>query len=128
MAYDPTRFEPLSFSSALQAFASGRDTPRDCLERCLRTIEQREPEVLAFTALNAEGARKAADESTRRHRAGSPLSPIDGMPIGIKDLYETKDMPTQFGSPIFKGYRPIRDCAPVWALRRSGALIVGKTV
>jgi len=61
-----------------------------------------------------------------RWKAGRPLSPIDGMPIGIKDLLETKDMPTQMGCEAFRGNFPKRDNAAVWALREAGAVILGK--
>ena len=67
-------------------------------------------------------------QSTARWRDGKPLSPIDGMPIGIKDIIETIDMPTENGSPLFAGWRSERDAASVAALREAGAVIVGKTV
>ena len=73
-------------------------------------------------------ARAAADQSTKRWREGKPLSPIDGMPVGIKDIIETIDMPTENGSPLFAGFRSERDGASVAALREAGAVIVGKTV
>src|SRR5262249_57048953 len=60
--------------------------------------------------------------------AGRPLSKIDGMPVGIKDIIETSDMPTEQGSPLFAGFRSERDGASVMALREAGAVIVGKTV
>jgi Asp-tRNA(Asn)/Glu-tRNA(Gln) amidotransferase A subunit family amidase len=63
-----------------------------------------------------------------RWRAGQPLSVIDGMPIGIKDIIETIDMPTQNGSALFAGFASERDAASVAALREAGAVIVGKTV
>jgi Asp-tRNA(Asn)/Glu-tRNA(Gln) amidotransferase A subunit family amidase len=78
--------------------------------------------------MNVPGARAAADASTARYRAGKPLSPADGMPIGIKDLFETRDMPAEMGSPIWKGFQSFRDAAHVHALREAGAVIVGKTV
>ncbi len=126
--YSPATFRPLTFHDAVPRFADGSDTPRAYLERCLETIAAREPEVLAFAALNEAGARTAADAATARHKAGKPLSPIDGMPIGVKDLYETHDMPTQMGCALFKGNHPDRDSALVQALRAAGAVIVGKTV
>jgi Asp-tRNA(Asn)/Glu-tRNA(Gln) amidotransferase A subunit family amidase len=126
--YDPKTFRPLTFHDAVPGFVEGNGDPRAYLERCIETIEAREPSVRAFVVLNLEGARKAADASAARYRAGKPLSPIDGMPIGIKDLYETADMPTQMGSPLFKGWQSTRDSAAVYALRRSGAIVIGKTV
>src|SRR5579884_2492398 len=113
---------------ATTKFASGEDSPRAFLERCLTALEAWEPSIGAFVTLNLAAARVAADESTKRWRAGRPLSAIDGMPIGIKDIIETIDMPTQNGSPLFEGFRSERDAATVAALREAGAVIVGKTV
>src|SRR2546429_6941996 len=79
-------------------FANGADTPRDFLERCLADLAALEPKIGAFVHLNLEGARAAADHSTRRWREGRQRSPIDGMPLGIKDIIETADMPTENGS------------------------------
>ena len=126
--YDPKTVKLLTFYDAVPAFLDGTDTPRDYLERCIETIEARDSEVKAFVTINIDGARAAADASTERYRAGKPLSPVDGMPIAIKDLYLTEDMPTQMGSPIYKGYQAPRDCAAVHALRKSGAIILGKVV
>jgi Asp-tRNA(Asn)/Glu-tRNA(Gln) amidotransferase A subunit family amidase len=127
-SYDPREFRALTFHDAILRFRDGSDTPRAYLERCLETIAEREPVVQAFAALNLAGARQAADESARRWRDGHPRSPIDGLPIGIKDLLETKDMPTQMGCAAYRDNFPKRDNAAVWALRQSGAVIVGKTV
>ncbi len=113
---------------ATAAFAGGTDSPRGFLERCLADLEAWEPRIGAFVTLNLAGARAAADALTARWRAGRPLSPIDGMPVGVKDIIETIDMPTQNGSPLFEGYRSERDSASVAALREAGAVIVGKTV
>jgi Asp-tRNA(Asn)/Glu-tRNA(Gln) amidotransferase A subunit family amidase len=121
-------YKPLTFHDAARRFTDGNDNPRAYLERCLETIAAREPEVKAFTAINESGARAAADASAARWKAGKPLSPIDGMPIAIKDLLETKDMPTEMGCAAMKGNFPKRDNAAVWALRQAGALILAKTV
>jgi Asp-tRNA(Asn)/Glu-tRNA(Gln) amidotransferase A subunit family amidase len=109
-------------------FASGADDPRAFLERCLEAMDAYEHDIGAFVHLNIEAARAAADQSAGRWRAAHPLSPIDGMPIGIKDIIETADMPTEMGSPLFDGWRSGRDAASVAALREAGAVILGKTV
>ncbi len=127
-SYDPTTYQLLTFHDATSAFRSGGDTPSAYLERCLATVEAREPVVQAFAHVNPALAREAAEASTRRWAAGSPRSAIDGMPIGIKDLLETRDMPTEFGCEAWRGNFPKRDNAAVWALREAGAVIVGKTV
>ena len=126
--YDPRTFEPPIFHDALPGFRSGSDSPRDYIERCFATIAEREPVVQAFTVINEVEARAAADASGERWKAGRPRSPIDGLPIGIKDLLETKDMPTQMGCEAYRGHFPRRDNAAVWALREAGAVILGKTV
>ena len=126
--YDPRTFRALTYHSALTDFAEGKDSPRAYLERCLEAIDAREPEVRAFAFLNADGARGAADASTERWQEGKPLSPIDGMPVGIKDLLETRDMPTQMNCKALEGSFPRRDNAAVSALREAGAIPFGKTV
>ncbi len=124
----PEYAHSLTFHDRTQAFLDGGDSPRDYLERCLDTIARREPVVQGWVVLNEAGAREAADASARRYREGRPLSAIDGMPVGIKDLIETRDMPTQMGSPAYTGNFPKRDSAVVRALREAGAIVLGKTV
>jgi Asp-tRNA(Asn)/Glu-tRNA(Gln) amidotransferase A subunit family amidase len=126
--YDPAEYKLRSFHDAVPGFFEGTSTPRAYLEECLEVIDNREPVVKAFVHLNVPGARAAADASTARYRAGTLLSPVDGMPVGIKDLFETRDMPTEMGSPIWKDNQPFRDAAHVHALRQAGAVILGKTV
>jgi Asp-tRNA(Asn)/Glu-tRNA(Gln) amidotransferase A subunit family amidase len=109
-------------------FASGEDTPRAFLDRCLERYAEWEPKVGAFVVSDLDTARAAADASTARWRAGKQRSALDGMPVGIKDIIETEDMPTEMGSPLFKGWRSGWDAASVAALRDAGAVIVGKTV
>jgi Asp-tRNA(Asn)/Glu-tRNA(Gln) amidotransferase A subunit family amidase len=117
-----------SYLAASQDFASGKATPRQFLEDSLALLEQWEPRIGAFVTTNVPAARAAADRSAARWREARPLSPIDGMPVGIKDIIETVDMPTQMGSPLFAGWRSEKDAASVRALRDAGAVIVGKTV
>lgn len=116
------------FLPATAAFVSGIDTPREFLERCIAELDAWEPKIGAFVTVNLVAAREAADRSTERWRAGRPLSLIDGMPIGVKDIMETIDMPTEYGSLLFAGFRSERDSASVAALREAGAVILGKTV
>jgi Asp-tRNA(Asn)/Glu-tRNA(Gln) amidotransferase A subunit family amidase len=120
--------KPAPFLDASKRFADGQDTPSAFLERCLAMLAKYEKDVGAFVHTDLEGARASAKLSDARWRAGKPLSAIDGMPVGIKDIIETQDMPTEQGSPLFVGYRTGRDAASVTALREAGAVIVGKTV
>jgi Asp-tRNA(Asn)/Glu-tRNA(Gln) amidotransferase A subunit family amidase len=109
-------------------FAGGRDSPLAVLEECLDAQAHWEESVGAFTVRNVDAARRAAEASGARWRAGKPLSAIDGMPVGVKDMIDTADLPTEMGSPLYAGYRPRFDAASVQGLREAGAVIVGKTV
>jgi Asp-tRNA(Asn)/Glu-tRNA(Gln) amidotransferase A subunit family amidase len=106
---------------------SGKTTPRAYLDETLKRIADLDGKIGAFVVINKAGAIKAADASTARWKAGKPLSPIDGMPIAIKDIIETADMPTGQGSPMWAGTDWKRDSAGVHALREAGAVIIGKT-
>ena len=106
---------------------AGKTTPRAYLDESLKRIGELDPTIGAFVILNKAGAIKAADASTARWRDGKPLSPIDGMPVAIKDIIETADMPTGQGSPMWEGTDWKRDSASVHALREAGAIIIGKT-
>jgi Asp-tRNA(Asn)/Glu-tRNA(Gln) amidotransferase A subunit family amidase len=93
---------------------------QDCLER----IDERESVVGAWAFLDPELALRNAREIDRDPRRG----PLHGVPIGVKDIIDTADMPTQMGSAIYKGWRPRADAACVAQLKTAGALILGKTV
>jgi Asp-tRNA(Asn)/Glu-tRNA(Gln) amidotransferase A subunit family amidase len=95
---------------------------RDCLDR----IEAHEGQVRAFAALAPEQALADAAASDARWTAGRPLSAIDGLVVGLKDVIETEDMPTGQGSPLWEGFRSGRDAACVQALRQAGAVVLGK--
>src|SRR5579863_3094662 len=125
---EPKKPATRSYLAAGEDFVSGRQTPRQFLERSLELLDYWEPQIGAFVATALPAARAAADRSSERWRAGKPLSAIDGMPVGIKDIIETVDMPTEMGSPLFAGWRSEKDAASVRALREAGAVIIGKTV
>jgi len=118
----------LEFCAARARFLQGQDSPRAYLERCIDAIESRDREVRAFVTLGLAAARQAADAATQRYRDGRPLSVVDGMPIAVKDIMDTFDLPTQMGNAIYKGWQPRWDAACVHALRSGGAIVVGKTV
>ncbi len=116
-----------SFRAAREDFRDGRDTPSAFLERFLDEIETQEPSLHAFVTLARDEARLAAAQADTRYKAGNPLSAVDGLPIGLKDIIQTEGLPTQSGSPIFTGWQAERDSAVASALRRGGAVLVGKT-
>jgi Asp-tRNA(Asn)/Glu-tRNA(Gln) amidotransferase A subunit family amidase len=123
-----TKPTPRPYYALRDDFKSGKDSPSAFLERCLATLAEIEPQVLAFVNHDAAAARAEAARSTARWREGKTLSAIDGMPVGVKDIIETLDMPTEMGSALYKGWRSGRDAASVAALREAGGVVLGKTV
>ena len=124
----PSRPAPRSYLAATPDFAAGKDSPATFLERCLADLDAREPQVQAFVCHDAHNARVLADAASRRWKEGRPLSAIDGMPLGVKDVIETADMPTGMGSPLFTGWRsgsaaiePTRTTSPPRPSSRPGA-------
>ena len=94
------------------------------MQACLQRIEDREATVQAWAHLDPEYALAQA-----RARDGEPpRGPLHGVPIGVKDIFDTADMPTEMGSPIYAGHRPPNDAACVAIARAAGAVILGKTV
>jgi Asp-tRNA(Asn)/Glu-tRNA(Gln) amidotransferase A subunit family amidase len=127
--YDPKTVRYSCFSAARANFAAGEDTPRAFLERCLENVERLEPQVKAFVCLDTDVARHGADAASKRWRAGTPLSAVDGLPLGIKDCFDVRGFPTRANSAYFAAAQDAdSDAAHVDALRRGGAVIVGKTV
>jgi len=94
------------------------------VQDCLARIAEREPQVRAFAHLDAESALALA----RALDAGPIRGPLHGLPLGMKDVFDTADMPTSYGSPIHAGHRPACDAAIVALSREAGAVLVGKTV
>ncbi len=94
------------------------------LRECLARIEARELEVRAFVHLDVDGALAQA----RALDAGAVRGPLHGLPLGVKDIFDTHDMPTECGSTIFAGHRPRVDAAAVALCRAAGAIVIGKTV
>lgn len=116
-----------SYFDLADAFRSGDRSPGRELEDRLVRLDGREPGLKAFACIDREGARASASESDARWKAGRPLSPVDGMIVGIKDIIETVNMATGQGSPLWNGSETHRDAASVQALREAGAVILGKT-
>jgi Asp-tRNA(Asn)/Glu-tRNA(Gln) amidotransferase A subunit family amidase len=94
------------------------------LRACFARIEQRDDEVRAWSALDKDAALVRAAELDK----GPIIGPLHGLPFGVKDLFDTEDLPTTYGSPIYEGHRPNVDAAAVALCRAAGALVAGKTV
>jgi len=107
---------------------SGEMSAEDYVKACLDRIAAREEEVQAWVHIDPEHALAQARAADDLRREGKGLGPLHGLPVGIKDIIDTADMPTQNGSPVFAGYQPRDDAFCVSALRAAGAIIMGKTV
>ncbi|MDX2307081.1 MAG: amidase [Hyphomicrobium sp.] len=103
---------------------SAEEIARSAIER----ISERDPVVRAWVHFNAALALEKARAVDRRRASGEALGPLAGVPIGIKDIIDTKDWPTEYGSEIFAGRRSDRDAEVVRRLEAAGAVILGKTV
>jgi len=99
-------------------------TTEAVLRAFLERIDEREPVVRAWTHLDRDAVLAAARELDR----GAIRGPLHGFPVGVKDVYDTFDMPTRYGSPIYADHRPSADAGSVALTRRFGGLIVGKLV
>ncbi len=108
----------------VSAIAAGRTTATAVAESCLEHIAQREPQVAAWHYLDPQLVLAQARELDKRGTTG----PLQGVPVGIKDIIDTADMPTEYGTPIHRGHRPRIDATCVALTRRAGGLIMGKTV
>ena len=111
--------------AARDAIASGTVSARDVLERCLDRVAALDESLVAFAALDIDGAREAADNCDQLFRNSGTSGPLHGVPISIKDVIDVADLPTRCGSLAYFD-RPARDAVSVARLRAAGAVIVGK--
>jgi Asp-tRNA(Asn)/Glu-tRNA(Gln) amidotransferase A subunit family amidase len=111
-------------AQAAAEIAAGRLTSEALARDCLERIAEREPAVLAWQHLDRDAAIRAARELDKQPAQGV----LHGVPVGIKDVIDTHDMPTAYGSPIYAGHRPTADAGCVAMARASGMLVLGKTV
>jgi Asp-tRNA(Asn)/Glu-tRNA(Gln) amidotransferase A subunit family amidase len=119
-----TDLRTLTAREAALQIAERRITAESLVTACLDPIEAREPVVGAWQHLDRERALATA----RQRDAEPPRGPLHGIPIAIKDLIDTVDMPTAYGSPIYRGHLPDADASCVALARAAGAVVLGKTV
>ncbi len=118
----------LSLSDAAADIRDGRITSAELVRDCLAQVAAVEDKVQAWAFLDREHATRQAEAADEHRRHGRATGPLHGVPIGIKDIFDTGDMPTEFGSPFWAGRTPRADAAAVARLRAAGAVIMGKTV
>jgi Asp-tRNA(Asn)/Glu-tRNA(Gln) amidotransferase A subunit family amidase len=112
----------LSALDLARRIETGDLTPAAAIDLCASAIEARESEIRAFVTVDVAGARRQAQAAGRADR------PLRGLPVGVKDIFDTVDFPTEFGTSIYAGNRPRGDAALVALVRRAGGIVLGKTV
>lgn len=113
---------------AAEAIRSGRLSSVDLVKACLNRIDETDGDIGAWAHLDPEEALAQAKEADRIRKAGYATGPLHGVPVGLKDVIDTRDMPTERGTPIFAGRMPETDACLVDRLKEAGAVIMGKTV
>jgi Asp-tRNA(Asn)/Glu-tRNA(Gln) amidotransferase A subunit family amidase len=114
----------LSALDLARRIEAGDLTPAAVIDMCAEAVAARESEIGAFVVHDFPAARRHAEAQAAKLRT----APLRGLPVGFKDIFETADFPTAYGTPIYAGYRPPADAALVSMVRRAGGLIPGKTV
>jgi Asp-tRNA(Asn)/Glu-tRNA(Gln) amidotransferase A subunit family amidase len=117
----------LTATQITRAIAAGETTCEAVVRDCLERIETRENDIHAWAALDPELALRQA-KALDRTSAPTRDQPLYGLPVGVKDIIDTADLPTEMGSPIYRGHRPQADAACVTLVRAAGAVVLGKTV
>ena len=118
----------LGASQLVGMIERGEITSTELVEACLARIEAKEDAIGAWAHLDPDFARRQAAHCDELHASGAPTGPLHGIPVGIKDIFDTADLPTENGTVLSKGRLPDDDSAAVRLLRAAGAVIMGKTV
>jgi Asp-tRNA(Asn)/Glu-tRNA(Gln) amidotransferase A subunit family amidase len=111
----------------LAKLRQGQISAFELMTACLDRIAIREPQIRAWAYLDAERALEQARLADKQRAEGWPLGPLHGLPVGVKDVFDTHDMPSEYGSETLRGRQPATDAAAVAVLRKAGAIIIGKT-
>jgi aspartyl-tRNA(Asn)/glutamyl-tRNA(Gln) amidotransferase subunit A len=117
----------MSAAEIAEAIRGGEVSAAEVTDAHLARIEHADPQVRAFLHVAADQAREAAATVDQRRAAGEPLGPLAGVPLALKDVFTTKDMPTTCGSAILNGWLPPYDATITRRLREAGVVILGKT-
>ena len=117
-----------SAEELVRVIRAGEVTAEDVVRACLERIRKVEEEVQAWAFLDPDCALAQARQADRVRREGRDLGPLHGVPVGVKDIFDTADMPTENGTALHAGRRPTEDATVVSLLRQAGAIVLGKTV
>ncbi|MCA6105814.1 amidase [Bradyrhizobium cenepequi] len=118
----------LGLAEAAAGIRDGRFSSAELVGDCLKRIDEFDRDIRAWAFLDRDHAMRQAEAADDHRKQGRAVGPLHGVPVGIKDIFDTGDMPTEFGSELWAGRTPRRDAAAVARLRAAGAVILGKTV
>jgi len=118
----------LTAAQAAQRIREGLLSSEELVESCLERIRAIDENVQAWAFLDEELARTQARKADELRRSGQAAGPLSGIPVGVKDIFDTSDYPTENGNRVHKGRTPRKDAAAVAMLRAAGAVVLGKTV
>ena len=125
---DPTKLHWLSAADAARAIRDGSVSSEELVTACLARVREADGEIQAWAHLDPEHALAQARILDNMRREGHVLGPLHGVPVAVKDIIDTTDMPTECGSALHAGRMPAGDAAAVATLRAAGAVVMGKTV
>ena len=118
----------LSATEAIQKIRDGEISSEELVQACLDRIDQVDGEIEAWAHLEPEYALDQARALDAQRAEGGPVGPLHGLPVGVKDIFDTELLPTENGTVLDSGRQPIEDCRVVSLLQEAGAVIMGKTV
>jgi Asp-tRNA(Asn)/Glu-tRNA(Gln) amidotransferase A subunit family amidase len=121
-------FFDLSIRDILAGYRTGLITPKDVAQICYEHITTYDPQYLAMECFNPEILFAEAARTQASVQRGNAMRPLEGIPVGVKDIFNTTDFPTQMGSPIWAHFTPGNDARVVFHVKRAGGIIPGKTV
>jgi Asp-tRNA(Asn)/Glu-tRNA(Gln) amidotransferase A subunit family amidase len=125
---DLTNLHASSATDAARLIRDGAISSEQLVAACLARVDATDAGVEAWTFLDPDHALAQARAADAARLSGAPVGPLHGVPVGVKDIIDTGDMPTENGSPLHAGRTPSRDATVVALLRAAGAVIMGKTV
>ena len=117
-----------SIATIIASYNNGSLTPTDVANHCIAAVKSHESSMHAWECFDSQRLLNQAGEATQKLQSGAVPRALEGLPVGVKDIFNTADFPTQMGSPLWKGFTPGNDARVLYDMKRLGAIVPGKTV
>jgi Asp-tRNA(Asn)/Glu-tRNA(Gln) amidotransferase A subunit family amidase len=121
-------FMDLSVAKIIEGYRHGAFSPSEVARLCTERVQKLEPRCRAWVCFEPDVLARQAEEAEERIKRCKPIRPLEGIPVGVKDIFNTTDFPAEMGSPIWRDFMPGNDARTVFHARQAGGLIPGKTV